>query len=193
MLSPSFLGLPENLEGNSLVPFLQSIVISHFIVATMVLLYTMCFFLIDRYYEPTVDYKTKKHKKGTKAVWQRHAVNYNKWADALLPPKVPEDPEMQASLEPAKVAPSSDPCGAGLPPAIDTQRAMLELLLSMPTLFHRQDPTRTDHADPSLVKEILPKYHNLLEVRKSLDGHLMWIIPLAFALVWTIDALIYFA
>ena len=36
MLSPSFLGLPENLEGNSLVPFLQSIVISHFIVATMV-------------------------------------------------------------------------------------------------------------------------------------------------------------
>ena len=188
MLSPSFLGLPENLEGNSLVPFMQSIVINHFIVATMVLLYTLCFFVIDRYYEPTVDRETRDYKKETKAVWQRHAVNYNKWADALLPPEALEDPEMQASLEPAKISPSSDACGA--PPAIDTQRAMLELLLSIPTLFHRQDPTRTP---TPYMAQILPKYDHMLKMRKRLDRRLIWLIPLAFALAWTIDALIYFA
>ena len=86
--------MPANLEGNALVPFMQSMIIIHFTVTIMLLLYTLCFYVVDRYYASAVSREQSKYREGTKAVWQRHAANYNKWVDALLPATaLVEDPE----------------------------------------------------------------------------------------------------
>ena len=189
--------MPANLEGNALVPFMQSMIIIHFTVTTMLLLYTLCFYVVDRYYASAVSREQSKYREGTKAVWQRHAANYNKWVDALLPATaLVEDPE---SPEPPKSSHFSGAGGAEAdgaegkaapPAAFNVQRAVLEVLLSIPALFHRQDPTR---APTPGMAEILPKYGEMLDVRGCINGHLIWLTPLAFALAWSIDALIYFA
>ena len=109
-------------------------------------------------------------------MWQRHAANYNKWVDALLPPTaLVEDPE---SPEPPKSSHFSGAGGAEAdgaegkaapPAAFNVQRAVLEVLLSIPALFHRQDPTR---APTPGMAEILPKYGEMLDVRGCINGHL---------------------
>ena len=67
-----------------------------------------CFFVVDRYYASAVSREQSNYREGTKAMWQRHAANYNKWVDALLPATaLVEDPE---SPEPPK---SSHFSGAG--------------------------------------------------------------------------------
>ena len=54
--------MPANLEGNALVPFMQSMIIIHFTVTIMLLLYTLCFYVVDRYYASAVSREQSKYR-----------------------------------------------------------------------------------------------------------------------------------
>ena len=74
--------------------------------------------------------------------------------------------------------------------------AQQAVTLSLPALIVRQDPTRppkiwTPFGVPQ--PQILPKYASILQLRKKTDRHLVWMIPLAYLIAWSLDLIIYFA
>lgn len=209
MLNPSFLGLPEGVQG---VPFIQSIIIIHFCVAGLLLAYTMGVFVTDMLYDKTVEDEKKKYTKTTKAVWKQHAAVYNKWADLMLPPPpvppvavgAPGAPVRQNQIHVALAQPdpadekkkgNDDDASKEAEGGVDLQRATAEILLSLPALFHRQDPTRpptiwTPFGVPQ--PQILPKYGRILQFRQDFERHFIWVLPALYILLWSLVLVIYF-
>lgn len=102
-------------------------------------------------------------------------------------------PPPSASQPPPKVAKD---VVAEPPQEIDWQKALVELLVAMPPLFLRKDPTRpetiwTPWKEPQ--PQILPKYGKHLAARKHQDIQCIKIAPALFAIAWFVDVLIYFA
>ena len=191
MLNPTVLGLPSNVQG---VPFLQSIVIIHIVISLVLLLYTLRCFVIDKYYESTLIGESKNYHASSTGVWKKHAAVHTKWADALAdqslsaqspPPAMPRAGQPPLAQGQVHVT-VDDPAGPSKPSqeeegGFDTQRAIVELLVALPSLFHRQDPTRpptiwTPFGVPQ--PQIMPKYGKALATRKKIDRQLVWIVPL---------------
>lgn len=82
------------------------------------------------------------------------------------------------------------------PQQIDWQKALVELLVAMPPLFLRKDPTRPETIwlpwkEPQ--PQILPNYGKHLKQRKHTDIECIKIFPILFFVAWSLDILIYFA
>ena len=74
-------------------------------------------------------------------------------------------------------------------------KATVELLLGLPALFHRQDPSRP----PSIYNPFgelrpghIPPYNKILLKRGDLQNLFEGVIPIMYLLLWAIDIFVYF-
>jgi len=116
MLNPSFLGLPENVQG---IPFIQSLVIIHILLTTCVMVYALRIFITDMAYELIVLSEQKKYMGETKAVWKRHAARHNKWAELIMTDDWPGPTPTPTGPAPAAAA-QKDSTGAARAAAKDS-------------------------------------------------------------------------
>ena len=135
---------------------------------------------------------------------QAHAKTFDKWKPRLAPEKsdanVDADAAARTAALPAAPAAGSPPRSQAqhLPPpravsdvkldveavdGVDLQRAQVELLLAMPALYHRQDPTRPPKIwNPfgELRPGFLPKYNEHLKARGNADHRLIGLVPVMY-------------
>ena len=206
MLNPSFLGLPDNTQG---IPFVQSLVIIHMVVAMILMADSLQAVVIDYIYEPKVDDETKAYKKSMDDVWKSNAAVYGKWAKRLGNTLAADDVKTMELASPrldkgdnrarVGVAPPEEPQQelqqASTDERADMQRAMVELLVALPSLFHRQDPTRPPSIwtpNKELRPGFVPAYNRHILKRSAGQRKLVWAIPLLYLTLWILDLIIYF-
>ena len=217
MLNPSFLGLPETVRG---VPFAQSLVIIHMAISFMLLVISLRDVGVDYLYQYAIEREEKAYHTSTASIWKTHAATYQRWAQLIDPEsaqgatkeaaihEVPAQPvsSTRSQTSPAMIQVELDrDRGRDLDQAkkgdgsgsIDWQRAMVELLVALPALIHRQDPTRPPKIWTPFwgtpQPHILPKYGKLLQYRHELNHRLVVVFPSLFFFAWALNLLIYFA
>lgn len=222
MLNPAFLGLPGNVSG---VPFVQSLVIIHMMVALIMLIYTGSVVTTDLYYEKALEDTERDYDASVKGVWKKHASTYTHWAEWLqrqrfvksggsnVPSFGPSASDPTVSKKRAKVGeatttskqqqmeqvqisfPSEEDDASGNATTATLQRATVELLLSLPALFHRKDPTRPPtiwNPFQELRPGFMPRYNESLKSRGDRDRIMTKVLPALFIIFWILDIVIYF-
>jgi len=103
---------------------------------------------------------------------------------------------IEARLEAkTEVVAAKPPVADGMEQALTLQRATVELLLSLPALFHRQDPSRP----PTIFNPFgelrpghLPEYNKHLEKRGPNQERFEIVVPAVLILLWVLDVIVYF-
>ena len=143
--------------------------------------------------------------------WQAHVRTFQKWAGRLSQPldtgvaatagaPAPgQPPAGVAQLSDVKVEGSG---GGGWSASMadgkvleELQRAQVELLLALPALYHRQDPTRPPKIwNPfgELRPGFVDQYNKHLQARGNTDHKMVWMVPALYVFAWTLDLIIYF-
>ena len=112
-------------------------------------------------------------------------------AQVLLPSPVPLS-DVMLDTAPAPAPPTSHDTDSSRE---ELQRAQVELLLAMPALYHRQDPTQPPKIwNPfgELRPGFLPQYNEHLKKRGNADHRLVWFVPVLYVTAWVLDLVFYF-
>jgi len=114
----------------------------------------------------------------------------------VTPVQVPPPAQSQGATASEEVEPVLLPPPTNATQPIELlQRATIELLLGLPALFHRQDPSRPPKIfNPfgELRPGHLPPYNKVLIKRGDYQRRFEAIIPFFFLLMWLVDYLVYF-
>lgn len=81
------------------------------------------------------------------------------------------------------------------PSLAELQRAQVELLLALPALYHREDPTQPPRIwNPfgELRPGFLPQYNKHLQKRAVSNHRLVWLVPALYLTTWVLDLVVYF-
>ena len=217
MLNPSWLGLPVAVE---VVPFIQSAVIIHLAVCSLLLVYSLYHAGMDYWYGKLVAIRAMEHANNTWALNDGIRARYKKMTEkaglAVEWAQPPGAAEAGAKTKPVVVRPEdAEPLemtkadeSKNAEQEIDSGteqtsllRTLVQAILMLPLLDQGRDITVPSGIWSGLTKNLIPgwgtqgklsKYAKVRTSRAIMDRQLVWIVPLLYLVALVIDIIIYF-